>query len=88
MAKKNFMGAFGDVVTPHPKQDTEQAQAEQTTAPREEPPEQVGAKVQINAVIDAELKAKLGVIAARQGVKKKELLNTIIAEYVKQHYKD
>lgn len=84
MAKKNFMGAFGDVVTPQ----ANQAPTEQTNAPQEKAPEQVGEKVQINAVIDAELKAKFGVIAARQGVKKKELLNTIIAEYVKQHFND
>ena len=84
MAKKNFMMAFGDVVTPQAKQ----APTEQTNAPQEKAPEQVGEKVQINAVIDAELKAKFGVIAARQGVKKKELLNTIIAEYVKQHFND
>lgn len=86
MAKKNFMGAFPDVAE-QPQQETptqEQAQA----MPQAKTPKQDEGKVQINAVIDADLKAKLGVIAARQGIKKKELLNTIIAEYVNNHFND
>lgn len=80
------MGAFGDVVE-HTQQNTPQEEQAQPK-PQAKTPKQEEGKVQINAVIDADLKAKLGVIAARQGIKKKELLNAIIAEYVNNHYND
>lgn len=86
MAKKNFMGAFGDVVE-QPQQNMSQEEQAQPKTQTKTPKQEEG-KVQINAVIDADLKAKLGVIAARQGIKKKELLNAIIAEYINNHYND
>lgn len=85
MAKKNFSAAFGDVV---PQSQQEAPTPQEQPKPQASAPEQNEGKVQINAVIDAELKTKLGVIAARQGMKKKELLNTIIAEYVNKHFND
>lgn len=84
MAKKDFRGAFPDVAEQTQQEHPTQAQPK----PQAKAPKQDEGKVQINAVIDADLKAKLGVIAARQGIKKKELLNTIIAEYISNHFND
>lgn len=80
MAKKDFSQALGAMVNDTPKQAQPLKGGEPVASNVE------SGKVQINAVIDADIKAKLGVIAAQKGMKKKELINYILAEYVNNYY--